>query len=157
MAKSREEIQALVNDFLEKPQVPQKTEKEREAQCLALLDRVCGPGDETLIGFLIEVASGAVGRDVIKNDGRIVTVFPTSQERLAATRMLRVWHRGMAARSIKVDQTVTHRVKWNPNKLTLEELEQLARVHDRAALPSGETDAEIVEDPEETENLESEE
>lgn len=159
MAKSKEEIQALVNEFLGKPQVPQVTEKEREAQCLAILDRLCGPGDETLIGFLFDVAQGQTGRDVHKPDGSLRTVYPNANERLAAARMLRVWHRGLAARSIKVDQTVTHRVKWDPNRLTLAELQALERTHDRASLPSGEiVEAQIVSDPEaaeESENLEN--
>lgn len=153
MPKSKEEIQRLVNEFLEKPAVPQVTEKEREAQCLALLDRVCGPGDELLIGHLAEIAGGGVGKDILKGD-RLVTVYPSAMERMTAMRMLRVWHRGLAARSLKVDQTVTHRVKWDPNRLSLEELRSLERVHDRAALPAGETDAEIVEP--ETEEIESE-
>lgn len=145
MPKSKEEIQRLVNEFLETPAVPQVTEKEREAQCLALLDRLCGPGDETLIGFLFDVAQGTTGKDVLKGD-RLVTTYPNANERLAAARMLRVWHRGMAARSIKVDQTVTHRVKWDPNRLSLEELQSLERVHEIAALPAGEVvDAELVE------------
>lgn len=162
MAKSKEEIAQLVNDFLGTPKVPKVTEKEREAQCLALLDQVCGPGDENLIALLYEIAQGSVGKDVLKK-GEIVTVYPTSGERMAAARMLRVWHRGLAARSIKVDQTVTHRVKWDPNKLSLAELESLERVHQRAALPSGEVvDAQIVEapeapaDPEDGEYLEDE-
>ena len=155
--KSKEEIQALVNEFLGKREVPQVTEKEREAQCLALLDRLCGPGDETLIGFLFEVAQGTVGKDVLKGD-RLVTVYPNANERLAAARMLRVWHRGMAARSIKVDQTVTHRVKWDPNKLTLTELEAIEAAHARASLPSGQTvEGELLPNPENQENPESEE
>lgn len=152
MPKSKEEIQRLVNEFLEKPAVPQVTEKEREAQCLAMLDRVCGPGDEHLIGHLAEIASGGVGKDVLKGD-RLVTVYPSAMERMTAMRMLRVWHRGLAARSLKVDQTVTHRIKWDPNRLSLSQLESLERVHEIAALPAGETDAEIVppEDDEENE------
>lgn len=154
--KSKEEIQRLVNEFLEKPSVPQVTEKEREAQCLAMLDHLLGPGDETLIGFLFEVAQGTQGKDVLKGD-RLVTVYPSANERLAAARMLRVWHRGLAARSIKVDQTVTHRVKWDPNRLSLAELEALERVHTIAALPAGkEVDGEIVEPEENLENPESE-
>lgn len=156
MAKSKEEIQALVNEFLGKPQVPQVTEKEREAQCLAMLDRVCGPGDEHLIGHLSEIAGGGVGKDVLKGD-RLVTVYPSAMERMTAMRMLRVWHRGMAARSIKVDQTVTHRVKWDPNRLSLEELQALERAHERASLPSGQTvEGELVPNPENLENPESE-
>lgn len=157
MAKSKEEIQALVNEFLGKPQIPQVTEKEREAQCLAMLDRVCGPGDEHLIGHLAEIAGGGVGKDVLKGD-RLVTVYPSAMERMTAMRMLRVWHRGMAARQIKVDQTVTHRVKWDPNRLSLEQLQALERAHEQAALPSGQTvDGEIVQNPENLENPESEE
>lgn len=151
-AKSKEEIQALVSEFLGKPQVPKVTEKDREAQCLALLDQVLGPGDETLIGFLFDIAQGTTGRDVLKGD-RLVTTYPNSNERIAAARLLRVWHRGLAARSIKVDQTVTHRVKWDPNRLTLAELEVLERAHDRASLPSGPTvEGEIIQ--ENSENLE---
>lgn len=154
MAQTKEEIQKLVNDFLERPAVPQVTEKEREAQCLALLDRVCGPGDENLIAFLYDVVQGGGARDVVKHD-HVTTVFPTAGERMAAARMLRVWHRGLAARSVKVDQTVTHRVKWDPNKLSLEELEALERTHQRAALPAGKVvDAEIVETPEDPESEE---
>lgn len=156
MAKSKEEIQALVNEFLGKPQTPQVTEKERESQCIAMLDRVCGPGDEHLIGHLAEIAGGGTGRDVVKPDGTMRTVYPSAMERMTAMRMLRVWHRGMAARQIKVDQTVTHRVKWDPNRLSLEELEALERVHDRASLPSGQTvDGEIVETTENPGNLEN--
>lgn len=161
MAKSKEEIQALVAEFLGKPQVPQVTEKEREAQCLALLDHLCGPGDETLIGFLFDVAQGTTGRDVLKGD-RLVTTYPNANERLAAARMLRVWHRGMAARSIKVDHTITHRAKWDPNKLTLAQLQALEAAHEQASLPSGEVvEGELVtpiqENSENQENPGSEE
>lgn len=154
--KSKEEIQALVSEFLGSPSAPTVTEKDRESQCLALLDRICGPGDEVLIGFLFDVAQGTTGRDVLKGD-RLVTTYPNANERLAAARMLRVWHRGLAARSIKVDQTVTHRLKWDPNKLTLAQLEALESAHAIAALPSGQTvEGELVPaKPENSENLEN--
>lgn len=163
-AKSKEEIQALVNEFLGKPVAPQVTEKDREDQCLALLDRLLGMGDETLIGFLYDIAQGTTGRDVLKGD-RLITTYPNSNERIAAARLLRVWHRGLTARSVKVEQSVTVRHKWDPNKLPLEDLQALERMHERAALPSGQTvEGELVpakpaiqENSENLENTESEE
>lgn len=143
--KTKEELARLVADFLETPNVPKVTEKDREARCLAFLDQVCGPGDEILIGHLAEISQGATGRDVLKGD-RLVTVYPSANERTNAARLLRVWHRGLAQRSVKVDQTITHRVKWDPDRLSLQELEQLEATHARAALPEGRTvDAEFSE------------
>lgn len=129
----------MVADFISQPaSTPNVTEKEREAANLAFLDQICGPGDQVLSGFLFEIAQGSNGRDVVKGD-RLVTVYPSANERTNAARLLRVWHRGLAQRSLKVDQTVTHRLKWDPNKLTLEQLEALQKAHEQAALPSGDT------------------
>lgn len=151
---TKEELARLTQAFLAEPATPTVTEKDREAQCLAFLDRICGTGDEVLGGFLFEIGQGGTGREVVKGD-RVVTLYPSANERTNAIRMLRVMHRGLAQRAVKVEHTHEHRHKWDPGKLTLAQLEALETAHAVAALPAGETvDAEFSENPDSPEKPE---
>lgn len=137
MALSKDELARKVAEFLGQPVSVKFTEAEREDRSQSLLDDLCGPGDEVLAGFLYEIAEGKTGRDVLKND-RIVTVYPSAIEREGAIRMLRVWHRGLAQKQVKIEKTTTHKVKWDPNSLSLEDLNKLESMQ-RKALSAGQT------------------
>ena len=119
---------------------------------LDYLDSKFGKDSKALIDKLAEIASGdltAVEQTLDRNGvAKLETIGPAWSDRIAALKILLEYQQG------KPEKTVNHNVttavrKWDPDKLTLQELEQLSKTLSKAEvkeLDAGEiVDGELTE------------
>lgn len=130
-------------------------EKPTKKQGLEYLDRLFGKDSNRLFDELSDIALGKHTQEVTTLDRngepKVETSGASWGDRINALKILLEYHQG------KPEKTVNHNVrteapKWNPDALSLEELEQLNRLYKKASveLPGDVVEGEFTEeDPEE--------
>lgn len=101
------------------------------------LDREFGPNGEGLIDVLKKIALGELTTEAPSGlDGLTKIVRPTVAERTVAAKALLAYQHGMPHSTIDVQVDVEPKKKWNPDALSLAELEQLDRLARKANAPA---------------------
>lgn len=99
------------------------------------LDREFGPDSLALIAQLKKIAFGeAFTRAAPGLEGAVVTVHPTIAEMHAAVMDLLAYQHGRPRQGLDVEVD-DRRQKWNPDALTLAELQEMDRLARKAEAP----------------------
>jgi len=109
---------------------------------IAYLENRFGRNSEVLIDRLDRISAGKKVDVETDLPGVVKTLTPTISEMLDATTTLLAYQHGRPSQTVEVDVD-DRREKWAPERLTLQELQEMDRLARKASLPAGTIDADF--------------
>jgi hypothetical protein len=113
--------------------------KKPKRAIVAALEREFGPGSDKLIAVLKKIALGEAFERPGPIPGTVKTEYPSISEMREAAMDLLAYQHGRPRQGVDIEVD-DRRAKWNPDALTLTELQEMDRLARKAsapALPSG--------------------